>query len=358
MLRDFGSRDARMIDAVREIRSELLHVAGVSKEEGWEAVIMQGSGTFTVESVLGTSIPREGAKLLVVVNGAYGRRIVAMATALGIPHSAITFEETSTPTPEAVAAALESDPSLTHMAIIHHETTTGIINPIETVSTAARAARPGLVIIVDSMSAFGALPVDLKSGVADYLVSSANKNIEGVPGFAFALCRRALLEATEGNARSVSLDLYAQWAGLEKNGQFRFTPPTHAMLAFRQALKEFALEGGAAGRLARYKANYEALIAGMSELGFKPLLPAEVQSPIIITFPMPDDPKWDFARVYDGLADLGFVLYPGKVAVVPSFRIGCIGRMFPRDMRMVVAALRSVLAGMGVVTPVHQKYFD
>ena len=251
MLIDYGSRDAHFINAVKEVRHGLLKAAGVSQDQGWECVIMQGSGTFGVESMIGTSIPREGAKLLVCINGAYGHRALKIAKTLGIPSSAIEFTEKEAVNAEAVAKAVEADPDITHVITIHHETTTGVVNNLEAIGNAVKSVRKDAVFLVDSMSGFGAIPVDLEGAKVDYLVSSSNKNIEGVPGFSFALARRSHFETTEGNARSVALDLYDQWKGLEASGQFRFTPPTHSMLAFRQALAEFEAEGGVKGREAR-----------------------------------------------------------------------------------------------------------
>jgi len=248
MLSDLGSRDTSFIQAVREIRSELLTLAGVSQESGWEAVLMQGSGTFSVESVLSSSLPSDGA-LLVARNGAYGERIATIARCHGVPVVEVVTGEGEPVDPAAVAAALALHPEVSHLAIVHCETTSGVLNPVQEVG--AIAHEHGVTYFVDSMSAFGAAPIDLEACHVDFLVSSANKCIEGVPGFGFALCRSAALDACEGRARSVSLDLYAQWAGLEKNGQFRFTPPTHTLLAFHRAILELNEEGGVVGRQAR-----------------------------------------------------------------------------------------------------------
>ena len=345
MLRDLGSRDRAFVETVARVRTALLELAGVSVEAGYECVLVQGSGTFGIEAVVSSAVPRDG-KLLAVVNGAYGERIATMATVLGIGVSVLRFPEHEPPDPAAVDRLLGQDPRITHVALVHCETTTGMLNPVDAVGAAV--ARHGKCLILDSMSAFGAVPVDLEGWGVDALVSSANKCIEGVPGFAFALCRRASLESWEGRARSLSLDLHAQWKGLEANGQFRFTPPTHAILAFEQALAELALEGGVSGRAARYRRNRDVLLEGMRDLGFEEYLRPELQSHVIASFRYPDHPGFTFEAFYDRLNEKGFVIYPGKVSDAGCFRIGTIGRLFESDVRALLGAVAATLSEMGV----------
>jgi 2-aminoethylphosphonate-pyruvate transaminase len=361
MLVDLGSRDGGMVHAVRDIREKLLAMAHVSQAAGYECVLMQGSGTFTVEAVLGSVIPppSAGGRLLVLSNGAYGERMATMAQRLGIAVDVARFGETDPVDPAKAADALRAGGggggAFTHVAVVHHETTAGVLNDIDAIGAAVRAHAPSAAYVVDAMSSFGAYDVDLAASGVHYLVSSANKLIEGVPGFAFALCDRARLEAEGGHARSLALDLRAQWRGLEANGQFRFTPPTHALLAFRQALQEHADEGGVGARRARYEANCAVLTAGMAELGFAPYVADAHRGAIISTFLFPDDARFDFARFYAALADRGFVIYPGKLTEADCFRIGSIGRLFPSDMRNLLAAVRDALAEMGVATPVSLR---
>lgn len=345
MLSDLGSRDVAFVRAVGEIRSGLLELAGVSKEEGWESVLMQGSGTFSVESVLSSSIPKEGA-LLVARNGAYGERIATIARCHGIPVHEVICGEGEPVEPAAVEAALDAHPEVTHLAIVHCETTSGVLNPVEAVG--ALAAARGVTYFVDSMSAFGAVPIDLEACHVDFLVSSANKCIEGVPGFGFALCRRAALDDCEGRARSLSLDLFAQWKGLDTNGQFRFTPPTHALLAFHRALFELEEEGGVSGRQARYQTNHARILSGIQALGLEAYVPEEHQCWIITSIRYPESEGFSFDVLYERLNERGFVIYPGKVTDADCFRIGNIGRLFPEDMDALLTALGGVLAEMGV----------
>ena len=344
MQRDVGSRDSEFIRIVAEIRSELLRIAGVSQETGYEAVPMQGSGTFAIEAVLSSAIPPDG-RLLVLANGAYGDRIVQIAERLKITVTARRWPEDQSPEAAAVQELLTATPRPTHVAIVHLETTTGILNPLDEIADVVRES--GCRLIVDAMSSFGGVPLDLGALRVDYLISSANKCLEGVPGFSFVIARRKALQETAGWARSVSLDLLAQWEGLERNGQFRFTPPTHALLAFGKALQEFREEGGVAARAQRFRANRAALLSGMRRLGFREYLAVERQSDVITSFRYPEDPAFEFANFYQRLADRGFVIYPGKVSHADCFRIGTIGRISVDDVNALVGAIERVLAEMG-----------
>lgn len=338
MLRDVGSRDREFIQIVRSIRERLLLSGGAEPGGDYECVLMQGSGTFAIESVVSSVIPADG-KLLVLVNGAYGRRIAQMARAHGIETQVLEISENQKISPYAVAERLNAASGITHVAVIHCETTTGIVNPIEEIGAVVAAA--GSTFIVDAMSSFGAIPVTLAETHAEFLISSANKCIEGVPGFAFVLARRDALLASKGRARTLSLDLHAQWVGLEHDGQFRFTPPTHALLAFDQALRELEAEGGVAGRAARYSRNREVLSAGMEALGFVPYLSTEDRSYIISTYRYPADPEFHFEEFYAQLSEQGFVIYPGKLSQEACFRIGTIGRLGEKDMQNLLKAIGS-----------------
>jgi 2-aminoethylphosphonate-pyruvate transaminase len=345
MQRDLGSRSPEFIELVARIRTELLEIAGVSQESGYEAVLMQGGGTFAIEAVLSSVIPPDG-RLLVLANGAYGERMVQIAERLKIATAVQRWPENESPDPDTVRRLLAEQPSPTHVAIVHLETTTGILNPIDEIAQIVRGR--GGQFIVDAMSSFGGVPIDLAALQADYLVSSANKCLEGVPGFAYVLARREALESTLGYARSVSLDLLAQWHGLERDGQFRFTPPTHALMAFAQALKELRQEGGVAARPKRYRENRDVLLPGMRQLGFREYLAPERQSDIITSFRYPEDPAFDFAEFYRRLSDRGMIIYPGKVSNADCFRIGTIGRISPEQVHALVAEVGNVLDRMGV----------
>ncbi|HWD19226.1 MAG TPA: 2-aminoethylphosphonate--pyruvate transaminase [Verrucomicrobiae bacterium] len=339
MLHDAGSWHNDFNGLVASLREQLLALSGLSRENGWEAVLMQGSGTFAVESVFQTCVPNSG-KVAVLANGAYGERIVQMLAAARIPHVALRCAEDTVPDPAALAALLASDGAITHVAMVHCETTTGILNPIETIGPLAKAH--GKIFIVDAMSTFAALPIDFAECGIDLLVSSANKCLEGAPGIGFVIGRRGVLLANEGGARSLSLDVAAQLRGFEKDGKFRFTPPTHILLALAQAMRELEAEGGLCARLQRYRANHNLLVSGMRRLGFQPYLRPEVQGPIITSFLYPHD-KFDFTALYNALSERGFIIYPGKLTQANTFRIGNIGWIYPADIEQLLAAIENVI---------------
>ena len=344
-LRDLGSRDYEFIRIVADIRLRLLEIGGVA-DNGYEAIIMQGSGTFSLESVISSTIP-PGGKLLVIINGAYGRRIAQIAKVYNIEVVPLTYHENRPPDLAEIEAALVANESITSVAVIHCETTTGLINPIKEIGEIVK--RFGKDYFVDAMSSFGAVPFNLAECGIDYMVSSANKCIEGIPGFGIILAKRDTLLKTEGYARTFSLDLLAQFLRLEKDGQFRFTPPTHSLLAYHQALLELEAEGGVEGRAARYQANYETLISGMRAIGFDEYIRPEDQGYIITSFPYPDHPNFNFEEFYRRLNDQEYVIYPGKVSEADCFRIGSIGRIFPADVRALLAAIRETLEVMEIV---------
>lgn len=344
MLVDHGTWDDEYKVLTQSIRRALLAV-GHADPELYTSVLVQGSGSFGVEATLQTAVPDKGT-LLIAMNGAYGQRMATMATRLGINHVDLDFGETQIVSAEKVLNVLHQHPEVTHFAMVHSETTTGILNPLTPLIP--QLTEMGIVTIVDAMSSFGGVPIDVTQLGVDYLISSANKCIQGVPGFAFVLAKQLTLATTEGNARSLSLDLYDQWRCFEEEaGKWRFTSPTHTVYAFRQALNELIEEGGVAARHARYAANEKRLRQGMMALGFEPLLPTRVQSPIITSFKYPDA-RFDFRKFYEALKLAGFIIYPGKVSKAKTFRIGNIGEIYPDDIQH----LLQVIAKTEVAQPV------
>jgi len=344
MLRDLGSRDFEFINIIKEIRQKLVEIAQVSTDE-YTSILLQGSGTYCLEAVVSSTVP-PGGKLLVLINGAYGKRIAKIASILKIETVILESPENEKPNLKQISNALNNDSKITNVVVVHCETTTGIINPIKEIGSIVKAS--GAKYFVDAMSSFGAVPINLDECNIDYLVSSANKCIEGVPGFSFALAKISSLEETKDYARSLSFDLLDQYQGFEKNGQFRFTPPTHSLTAFRQAIAELELEGGVSGRGARYKTNYEKLVSGMREMGFKEYLNEKDQGYIITSFHFPKDPNFNFNEFYERLNDNDYVIYPGKVSNADCFRIGNIGRIFETDVRDLLAVIRETIAEMGI----------
>ena len=346
MLKDWGSWDEEFRALTREMRTSLLALTG-DENDILDCVPMQGSGSFSVEAMLGSFVPRDG-KVLVLSNGAYGQRIAQTLVYLNRDHTVIDKGDYMPPRGDEVTEALIADPSISHVVIVHCETSSGILNPVKEISDAVYAQ--GRKLLVDSMSAFGAVPLDIKEVRYEAMVSSANKCIEGVPGFGFIIARKDELEAAKGRSHSLCLDVHAQWAHMNKTGQWRFTPPTHVVVAFMEALRAHAAEGGVAGRGARYTKNRDVVVKGLRGLGFETLLKDRWISPIIVTFFCPEDPKFSFEQFYDLMKAKGFIIYPGKLTVVASFRIGCIGQMDEHVMRGVVNAAKETLAEMGVAT--------
>ncbi|MCV3283594.1 2-aminoethylphosphonate--pyruvate transaminase [Aeromonas veronii] len=347
MLQDSCTWDADYNQGVVEpIRRELVRLAtGPEYQSDYSAVLLQGSGSYVVESVLGSAIGVDEC-LLIINNGAYGARMGEMARCLGLRHHELDCGETTRPEPDAIEAMLARHPEITHLAMVHCETTTGMLNPLEEV--AALCQRRGIRLIVDAMSSFGGIPIDMGRLGIEFLISSANKCIQGVPGFGFVIARRAALAACAGRARSVSLDLHAQWQTMEQQGgKWRFTSPTHTVLAFAQALRELDEEGGIEARHQRYGENQRTLVAGMAALGFAPLLPEQWQSPIITAFYSPAHPDYRFADFYQRLKAQGFVIYPGKVSQADCFRIGNIGDVTPERVRDLLAAMASACYWQG-----------
>ncbi|MEZ5913368.1 MAG: 2-aminoethylphosphonate--pyruvate transaminase [Paracoccaceae bacterium] len=346
MLRDWGSWDADFRAMTRSLCDQLVALAGDTKGD-FVCVPMQGSGSFSVEAMLGSFVP-QGGKVLVLANGAYGLRAAETMKYLGRAYTLIDKGDYMPPRGDEVAAALDADPDITHVIVIHCETSSGILNPVAEISEAVYGK--GRKLLIDSMSAFGALPLDVNAIRYEAMVSSANKCIEGVPGFGFVIARRSELENAKGNSHSLALDIHAQWTYMEKTGQWRYTPPTHVVAAFLEALRLHAEEGGVAGRGARYARNRDVMVEGMRALGFETLLKDRWLSPIIVTFFCPADPKFIFNDFYEKMKQKGFIIYPGKLTVVDSFRVGCIGRMDEHVMRRVVQAAKDSLAEMGVTS--------
>jgi 2-aminoethylphosphonate-pyruvate transaminase len=343
MVHDWGSRDEGFLAINKSVLEQLPLVVNAS--ETHVTVPMQGSGTFAVEAMLTTFIPRTG-KVLLLVNGAYGRRAKKICEIAGRATQVHETPEDTPPDLDKVDDVLRTDPTITHVFAVHCETTSGILNPIAEIGTVVE--RYGRKLLIDAMSAFGALPLDATATRFDALAASSNKCIEGVPGLSFVLCQEAALAETKGNATTLTLDLSDQWQNLRRTGQYRFTPPIQVIVSFHKALEEFWAEGGQVGRARRYAENCRVLRDGMGRLGFEPLLPERLQAPIIVTFHMPKDAKFVFEGFYDKLKERGYVIYPGKLTVAESFRIGCIGKLTAEHMRGALAAVADVLAELGV----------
>lgn len=345
MLKDWGSWDADFNAITAGVRARLLDI--VHGHETHVVVPLQGSGTFSVEAAVATVVPRQG-HVLVPDNGAYCKRAAKLTQMMGRKATVLPVAEDQPVSAAAVEAALRADPSITHVILIHCETGTGVENPLAAV--AAVCEQHGKGLIVDAMSSFAALPIDARTVRFDALVAASGKCLEGVPGMGFVFLRKAILDGCAGNSQSLAMDLHDQHVYMGKTGQWRFTPPTHVVVALSEAITQFVEEGGQVARLARYTDNYSTLVDGMAALGFKPFLAPAVQAPIIVTFHAPAHPAYDFKRFYAAAKARGFILYPGKLTQIETFRVGCIGAIGRNEMQQAVNAVAEALREMGIPT--------
>ncbi|CAF0832049.1 unnamed protein product [Adineta steineri] len=355
MLHDLGSRDTVFLNIVAYVRSKIIELADASADE-YAVVLIQGSGSYAVEATFSSCVPRQDAKVLLIENGAYGQRLVKICRALNIPHDVLSFHETERVHVDQVAEALKSN-QYTHVAVIHCETSSGILNPIEEIGQLVYehgAKKGSTVFIVDSISGFGGIPVSLRNGQITYLISSANKCIEGVPGFAFVISKKQHLLSCQGYARSLVLDLYDQYIYMEQSQQFRFTPPTHAILAFKRGLYELDEEGGIQARAKRYQANNKCIREIMKSLGFIELIKPEYQTYIITSYHYPPAP-FHFETFYKKLSEKNQLIYPGKTTKTDCFRIGNIGRLFQTDMEKLAECIKQVCNDMNIELPLKNN---
>jgi len=345
MLKDWGSWDSDFIAITARVRKSLLSI--VHGHDSHVVVPLQGSGTFSVEAAVATVVPRDG-HVLVLDNGAYCKRAAKLTHLMGRRTTVVPFAEDAAVSPEVLQSHLLADKSITHVVMIHCETGAGVLNPLQAVADVCQAHGKGL--IVDAMSSFAALEIDARKLRFDALIAASGKCLEGVPGMGFVFIRKAILPQCEGNNTSLAMDLFDQHAYMEKTGQWRFTPPTHVLVALNEAIEQFEEEGGQAARLARYEGNYRTLIEGMTALGFKPFLDPAIQAPIIVTFHAPADPRYQFKTFYDTAKKNGFILYPGKLTQVETFRVGCIGAIGPVEIAQAVHAVALTLKEMGIAS--------
>ncbi|VVE86328.1 2-aminoethylphosphonate--pyruvate transaminase [Pandoraea bronchicola] len=343
MLRDWGSWDAQFNRITASLCRDLVDV--VHGGEDYVCVPLQGSGTFSVEAAIGTLTPR-GARILVPDNGAYCQRILKICRYLGRDAVALPIPEDQAAGAAAIDEALTRDPSITHVAQVHLETGAGVLNPLADIARVCQKHGKGL--IVDAMSSFGAVEIDVRSMPFDALIAASGKCLEGVPGMGFVIAKKSRLEASAGNSHSLAMDLHDQYTYMQKTTQWRFTPPTHVVAALRAAVDQFLAEGGQTVRGERYRTNCRTLVDGMASLGFRPFLAPEVQAPVIVTFHAPADSKYDFKAFYAAVRDRGYILYPGKLTQIETFRVGCIGAIDDNEMRNVVTAIAQSLTSLGI----------
>jgi 2-aminoethylphosphonate-pyruvate transaminase len=344
MLADWGSWDERFNQLTASVCNQLLDI--INGHDTHHCIPLQGSGTFAVEAAIGTLVPRDG-KVLVLINGAYGKRLAKICQVLGRKVCVFETAENQPTTAADVQAMLDVDSAISHVALIHCETSTGILNPLEQIADVV--ARAGKRLIIDAMSSFGALPIDAGQIPFDALIAASGKCLEGVPGMGFVFARKESLNAAQGNSHSLAMDLHDQYTYMAKTGQWRFTPPTHVVAALHEALLQYAEEGGLSARHTRYTDNCNALLDGMQALGLRSFLMPDIQAPIIATFHAPRDSRYRFKDFYERVKAKGFILYPGKLTEVETFRVGCIGHVDRQGMQAAVEAIGQVLREMEVL---------
>jgi 2-aminoethylphosphonate-pyruvate transaminase len=345
MLRDWGSWDSDFNAVTARVRQSLLKI--IHGEQSHVVVPLQGSGTFSVEAAVATVVPRDG-HVLVLDNGAYCKRAAKLTQMMGRRATVLPFDEAAQVSAAELDHALTKDPSITHVVLVHCETGAGVLNPLQEVAMVCDKRGKGL--IVDAMSSFGALPIDAREVRFDALIAASGKCLEGVPGMGFVFLRKAILDACAGNSQSLAMDLHDQHVYMEKTGQWRFTPPTHVVVALAEAIAQFEAEGGQQARLARYTDNYRTLVDGMARLGFMPFLDPAIQAPIIVTFHAPGDARYEFKAFYAAAKEHGFILYPGKLTQIETFRVGCIGAIGRNEMQQAVHAVELALQDLGIAS--------
>lgn len=345
MLRDWGSWDDDFNNVTASLRKSLLKI--IHGEDTHVLVPLQGSGTFSVEAAVATVVP-SGGHVLVMDNGAYCKRAARLTTLMGRTCTVMGFDEAAQVSAAALDEKLSADKTITHVVLIHCETGAGVHNPLQEV--AAVCSKHGKGLIVDAMSSFGALPIDAREVRFDALIAASGKCLEGVPGMGFVFIRKAIIDSCAGNSQSLAMDLHDQYVYMERTGQWRFTPPTHVVVALAEAVKQFEEEGGQPARLARYTRNYQSLIQGMARLGFLPYLDPSIQAPIIVTFHAPGDANYEFKTFYAAARARGFILYPGKLTQVETFRVGCIGAIGSDEMEQAVHAVALALQDLGIAS--------
>ena len=343
MLRDWGSWDSDFNAVTAKVRASLLDI--IHGHGSHVVVPLQGSGTFSVEAAVATVVPRDG-HILVLDNGAYCKRAARLSQMMGRRCTQVNFADDQPVSAQVLQQQLKADPTITHVVMIHCETGAGVLNPLQAVADVCKAH--GKSLIVDAMSSFAALPIDARTMQFDALIAASGKCLEGVPGMGFVFIRKEILEACAGQSQSLAMDLYDQYVYMEKTGQWRFTPPTHVVVALAEAIAQFEAEGGRADRLLRYESNCRTLLEGMSRLGFKPFLDSSVQAPIIVTFHAPSHRHYDFKAFYNAARARGFILYPGKLTQIETFRVGCIGAIGPAEMEQAVHAVELALRDLGL----------
>jgi 2-aminoethylphosphonate-pyruvate transaminase len=344
---DICPREQEFCDIMNSIKLDLPKV--VNGQDDYVAVLFASSGTGGVESAITSAVPKDG-KLLIVENGSYGTRICKIAERYSIPFVSYSLAYGDYPDIKAIELLIKNDTNITHLAVIDHETTSGMRNPVQAICDLAHSNN--IEVIVDCMSSYAGLEIDLQKWKAEYIISSSNKCIQGMAGLSFVIFRKSLLEKIKGNARSFYFDLYEQYSGFQKSGQMQFTPPVQVVYALRKAIDEF-FDETLTGRLNRYRQNYETLYFGLEKMGFRFLLPEAQQSGILLAVLEPSNPEYSFDAMHDFLYRRNYTIYPGKGAKEATFRLSVLGDLHKNDIEGFLTTLSEYFAQAGIKNIVY-----
>lgn len=342
VVEDICPREKEFGQLLDSIKLDLVKI--VHGEDSYITALFTASGTGGLEAAITSVVPR-GKKLMVIENGAYGTRMVKIAEAFKIEVVRYQLSYGDYPNIETIENLIKANPDISHLAVVHHETTTGMLNPVQGICDLAY--RHGIEVIVDCMSSYAGIPIDIKKWNAAYVISSSNKCIQGMPGLVFVIFKKDLLEKIKDTKRSFYFDLYSQYTGFEKTGQMQFTPPVQVAYALRKAIDEYFTETEK-GRWSRYQSNYTTLYNGLSELGFEFLLPDHQQSKILLAVKEPDHVNYNFEAMHDYLYSHGFTIYPGKGAKEATFRLSILGDLYPDDINRFISCLNEYLRSVKI----------
>lgn len=344
---DICPREKEFAGLMKGLREDLVRIVHGDTQK-YTSVLFCGSGTLNIDVCLNSLLPA-GKKILVVNNGAYSTRAVEICEHYGMPHIDLKFPVDQQPDLALVEKTLRDDPDIALVHTTHNETGTGILNPIREIG--ALAHRYGAVFTVDTTSTYAMRPIDIEADNIDFCMASAQKGLMAMTGLSFVVGNRALIEASAAYpTRSYYCNLFLQYDYFEKTGEMHFTPPVQTIYAALQALKEYWAEGEEA-KWARHTRVFNAIHAGLDELGFRDAVRREWQSGLVVSVVYPDDPNWNFEKVHDYCYERGFTIYPGKISTTNTFRLCALGAIDEADIRDFFVVFRAALKELGVQTP-------
>lgn len=341
---DICPREKEFADRMAQFRKDILGVVHADPNE-YTSVLFCGSGTICIDVCVNSLLP-EGRKMLIVDNGAYSSRAAEVCRCYGLPHIDLKSSVYDIPDIKTIEEALEADPDIAVVYCCHHETGTGVLNPIREIGAAAH--RHGAILIADTTSSLGMIPIDVERDNIDFCMASAQKGIMAMTGLSFVIGETAeVVKSKDYPVRSFYCNLYQQYAGFEKNGEMRFTPPVQTVYAALQGLKEY-YEEGETPKYERHLRVNKAIHEGLDKLGLKEAIRPEIQSGLVVSVLYPEDPRWDFGKVHDYCYERGFTIYPGKISTSDTFRLCSLGAIDENDIKDFFAVFTEALDKLGI----------